>query len=414
MRLIGLTALCLGLALQLPSPCISAIQSFPDAVVLALVGGRLIDGTGAAPIDDAVVVIKNDRLLFAGPAQEVEIPNNAHIFDLEGRSILPGFINSHVHLGTNIWYLQEWARGGVTTVRDLGYAPDRLARFRENYRPSPHQARLVAAGPLITVPGGYPIVPFGGAWALAVTSVADARQQAEALLDGPADLLKIALESAGGQLPTLSLAEAQAIAQVAHDRGTLVSAHVARPSDVTLALNAGADDLAHMVWRDLLPFATADRVVREDVYWVPTLELWACVESPWMAITNLQRFVNAGGQVALGTDFAGYTCDWELGMPMTEIRYMRMAGMTPMQILVSATKHGAEVCNLEHEIGTLEEGKIADVIVVDGNPLVDLEALSSVVMVIHDGILIRNDMNRVDAQHLGRLLPGRSSEKPPT
>ncbi|MCP4895813.1 MAG: amidohydrolase family protein [bacterium] len=405
MRLIGSVALCLGLALQLPVPVASETSG---PTVLALTGAHLIDGTGAAAVEDGVVVIRGDRILYAGPAQSSDIPANAFVIHLDGRTVLPGFINSHVHLGANIWYLQEWARGGVTTVRDLGYATDRLARFRENYRPSPYRARLVAAGPLITVPGGYPIVPFGGAWALAVHSIADARQQAEALLDGPADILKITFEEAGGQLPTLSNAEAQAIVQVAHDRGTVVSAHVAAPSDVTLALNAGVDDLAHMAWREILPSTVAQRVVRNGVYWVPTLELWACVDSPWIAINNLRRFVNAGGFVALGTDFAGYTCDWELGMPMTEIRYMRQAGMMPMQIIVSATRNGAKVCNLEHEIGTLEAGKMADLIVVDGDPIADLEALSSVVMVIHGGHVIRNDMIATDPQpfeprHLGHV-----------
>lgn len=96
--------------------------------------------------------------------------------------------------------------------------------------------------------------------------------------------------------------------------------------------------------------------------------------------------------MALGTDFAGYICDFELGMPMTEIGLMQQAGMMPMQIIVAATKHAAHVCNREQEFGTLEPGKIADIIVVDGNPLENLDVLQNVGIVIHNGKIIRNDL----------------------
>lgn len=412
MHALKLAVLSVLLSLQLPSVGLTEARSTQERV-LALVGGQLIDGTGADAIENATIVTSGDRVVSVGPSRSVEIPAGAQIFDISGHSILPGFINSHVHLGTTTRYLQEWARGGVTTVRDLGYAPDRLATFLEDYDPSPFHARLVAAGPLITVPGGYPIVPFGGAWALAVTSVAQARQQAESLLDGPADILKIAIEFAGGQLPVLSTAEARAITDVAHARGTLVSAHVAFNEDVEHALAVDADDLAHMVWRESLPLTLAQRVARANVYWVPTLELWACVDSPWMAIANLRRFVDAGGQVAMGTDFAGYSCDWEIGMPMTELRYMRQAGMSPMQIIVASTRNGARVCNLEDEIGTLEAGKLADILVVDGDPLVSIEALGRTTMVIHEGHVIRNDLALANAPLLGRRSPRRSASPVP-
>jgi imidazolonepropionase-like amidohydrolase len=92
--------------------------------------------------------------------------------------------------------------------------------------------------------------------------------------------------------------------------------------------------------------------------------------------------------VALGTDYAGYACEFELGMPLKEIKLMHAAGMTPMQIIVAATRNAAKVCSLPDH-GTLEAGKTADVLVVDGNPLEDLDALKRVLMVIHNGELIR-------------------------
>jgi imidazolonepropionase-like amidohydrolase len=134
-----------------------------------------------------------------------------------------------------------------------------------------------------------------------------------------------------------------------------------------------------------------DRVVKDGVYWVPTLELWQGVGYGFgmMAIDNLRRFVQTGGKVALGTDYAGYTTPFDLGMPLREIGWMREAGMTPMQIIVAGTRNAAHVCNMGDRLGTLKVGKIADILIVQGNPLEDIgEALSNVEMVIHNGTII--------------------------
>jgi imidazolonepropionase-like amidohydrolase len=104
---------------------------------------------------------------------------------------------------------------------------------------------------------------------------------------------------------------------------------------------------------------------------------------------NLKRFVAGGGQVALGTDYAGYSMPFELGMPITEIELMHQAGMTPMQIIVAATKNAAHVSNRDRDLGTLEVGKIADVLIVNGDPLQDLHALLDVRLVVKDGVIIR-------------------------
>jgi imidazolonepropionase-like amidohydrolase len=136
-------------------------------------------------------------------------------------------------------------------------------------------------------------------------------------------------------------------------------------------------------------------MVENDVYWVPTLELYRYItrdaQNGWdqKAIGNLRRFLAGGGKVALGTDFAGYGAEFDLGMPMLEIEAMLESGMTPMQIIVAATQNGAHVCNLNDEIGTLEEGKAADILVVDGDPLSDIQALARTLIVIHDGVVIR-------------------------
>jgi imidazolonepropionase-like amidohydrolase len=371
-----------------------------SAATLALVNGTLIDGTGANPIPDAVVLIGEGHIIAVGPRSRVTPPAGAQVLDVGGATILPGFINAHVHAGYNEAKLKAWARAGVTTVRDLGVAPydDAFVR-RDALLRDATNARLVAAGPLVTVPGGYPMVPWGMA-GLAVTSPQDAISQTNRLLDRGADLIKIAMESGGSfgrQIPILSPEEAAAIVDAAHARGARVSAHVLRTGDLRRALDAGADDIAHMV-EDDLPDALIARMVAAGTYWTPTLELWQRVGLPSKRpVTNLGRFVEAGGLVALGTDYAGYDAEFDLGMPVTEIGLMAEAGMTPMQIIVAATRNAATVCGLGRELGTLEPGKIADVLVVDGDPLADgstelaevLVTLTQVRLVVHGGVIVR-------------------------
>jgi len=360
---------------------------------LALINGTLIDGTGDDPIANAAIVIENELITAVGKLSEFVLPSDAEIIDVKGTTILPGFFNAHVHQAYNEHNLKTWAQSGVTTVRDLGgNLQNNLFSFRDRVNKNPQCARLVAAGPMVTVPNGYPSVPFGGSYSFYVTSTEDARQKINQLLDDGADLIKIALESGvifGRTIPMLSPEEAAAIVEVAHQRGTVVSAHVTVSQDLSKALDAGVDDMAHMVV-DNLPDNMIQRMIADDVYWVPTLELWYGTGAYGTTATNnLRKFVDAGGKVALGTDYAGYTCPFDLGMPIREIKWMLGAGMTPMQVIVAATKNAAHVCNLDAELGTLEVGKKADVLVVNGNPLENIDALMDVRMIIHGGEVIR-------------------------
>ena len=132
---------------------------------LSLLNGLLIDGTGADAIPDGVVIIQDRRIIAAGPRKQVEIPANTHTIDVQGRTILPGFINAHVHAAYNAWILKLWAKGGVTTVRDLGaLGPYTRAKFvtRDTLNANPKCARLFAVGSFINVKGGYPIAYWGG------------------------------------------------------------------------------------------------------------------------------------------------------------------------------------------------------------------------------------------------------------
>jgi imidazolonepropionase-like amidohydrolase len=230
-----------------------------------------------------------------------------------------------------------------------------------------------------------------------VTSPDDAEIKINGLIDAGADLIKIAIEDdlQGRTWPMLSPDEIKKIVQTAHNRDKLVSAHISRSRHLNIAVQCGVDDVCHMII-DSLPDSLITAMIEKDIYWVPTLELWSGVSQmynlKWNATAkdNLSRFVKAGGKVALGTDYDGYITPFDLGMPIHEIQLMQEAGMTAMQILVAATKHAALVCNLEDQLGTIEPGKIADLVIVKGNPLDDLESLLDVQMVIHNGELIRD------------------------
>jgi imidazolonepropionase-like amidohydrolase len=360
---------------------------------IAITNGVLIDGTGSAPVPDAVVIIRDEHIESVGPHSSVDIPAGAQVINIRGAYILPGFMNTHVHSGYHGNNLREWARSGVTTVRDLGdfaHPPTESFSIRDSVLMSNKNTRLVAAGPMVTTVGGYGNFP--------VSSPDDAEGKINLLIVAGADLIKIAIEDdlQGRTWPMLSQDEIERIVQTAHSNEKRVAAHISRAAHLEMAIEAEVDDVAHMVV-DYLPDSLIAAMIAKDMYWVPTLELWDGVRQlhglNWDAIAkdNLGRFVQAGGKVAIGTDYDGYIFQFELGMPMLEIQLMQEAGMTAMQIIISGTQHAAHVCNLENKLGTLEPGKIADLIVVKDNPLDDLEALREVQVVIHNGEIIKDE-----------------------
>jgi len=358
----------------------------------AITNGFLIDGSGSNPIPNSIIIIKDGLIHSVGTNSSLNIPSDVDIIDLQGSYILPGLMNTHVHSGYVANNLKVWANSGVTTVRDIGNfssSPEQGFYIRDLLLSNNENARLVAAGPLVTTVGGYGNYP--------VTSSGDAEQKTNGLLDAGADLIKIAIEDnlQGRTWPILSMDEIKRICQTAHNRNKWVAAHISRSSHLDMAIKGGVDDVVHMVI-DNLPDSLITFMIEKNMYWVPTLELWKGVSDMfsinWIEIakSNLQRFVQAGGKVALGTDFDGYVTHFDLGMPITEMKLMQEAGMTPMQIIVAGTINAASVCELENDLGTIEEGKIADLIIVKNNPLEDLESLLHVQMVIHNGEIIKD------------------------
>lgn len=378
-------------------------KDLPIAVI-----GTLIDGTGAEPVPEAVVVIEDGSISAVGPRGKIKIPGHARILRFPGGTLLPGFINAHVHSKYDEEKLQTWAREGVTTVRDLGEAADKpWFALRDRLRANPKNARIVAAGPVLTCAGG-----FIEEVSLIVASAEDARDKVNKLIDAGADVIKVGLNSP--LLPELSPDVVKAIVRAAHDRGKPVAAHVVSAHGMGVAVEAGIDDISHLAPIGDKSEALIRQTQAAGIYWIPTLEPRlgppqektapgnnppAADQAPpkgrptrrEMALESFKSFLRLGGLVALGND-AGTLPGVHVGMPIKEILSLQQeAGMTPMQIIVAATLQAARVCRLDKELGTLERGKRADLLVVEGNPLEDLRTLTKIRLVIHDGVIIQEN-----------------------
>lgn len=364
----------------------------PIEATLALVNGTLIDGTGGKPLPDAVLLIDGERIVAVGSRAELAVPEGARMIDVQGDTILPGFINTHVHDAYDEERLKTWAYEGVTTVRDEGllYSSPTFTEaleLRDAFAEEPRYARLLSAGYMLAPPEGY-----GGYY---LESPEDARQKVAYGIEQGVDHVKFSLEDDYGMaqnLPVFTDEEIAAIVETAHAEGKLVSVHVTEAVYLEQALDAGVDDMAHIPG-DHVSDELIERLIAEDIYVVPTLTVFEAYGALFGARSNLRRFAEAGVKIALGNDYTLVPQNdfehFDLGMPMHEIRRMSEADLTPMQIIVSATRNAAHVCGLEAELGTLEPGKLADVLVVNGDPLADLEALTDVRLVVHGGVIIR-------------------------
>lgn len=343
--------------------------------------GRVIDGTGSDPIEDGVVLIEGEHIIAVGERQSIAIPTDAITFETDNATILPGFINTHVHNSASWWMVNQWILGGVTTVRDLGAPPDEWQVAAARYANERTYPTVLWAGPIVTVPNGYPIVP-NGFESLAVESPSDAQAKVAQLIEDGIDVVKIAIQHDEDTVPgCLSLEEIQAIVNVAHEAGLRVTAHATVSWDIRLALDGGVDEIAHYLDAPGSAPWLPERMVKDHIAWIPTLAVGNTRTAP-----ELIEFIRLGGIVALGDD-AGYL---ELvdGMPMWEIRAMRRVGMTPMEIIVASTFNAAWVCQIDHAVGSLAEGMIADILVVRGNPLDTIDALNRTLWVLKRGLLV--------------------------
>jgi len=394
-----------------------------DALVIR--DGTVIDGTGNEPIADGLVVVQGDRITAVGEAADFTISRNARIFSADGGVIMPGIINSHTHSTDDPDTRRAFLIDGVTAVCNVGASLAQLSRFEEASVPEGPSARGFWAGPIITAPGGYPGPVYGFQFSYEVATPEEARNAVADLVSRGASMIKITLAPGDPRdpWPILDLERVQAIVEEAHSLGVLVRAHVFEPFLVEdIVLPAGVDVIEHLPVPILSPeeeksvlesdaprvqlfdvvapeFETLlARVVEKGIVMVPTLDgnIGGLFKKPDRSrveqtvvdlhVEAVRRFHALGGVVALGNDYGGVP-DVQQGMPMTEMKLLLAAGHTPMKVIEASTRHAAFVCGQGETLGTLEPGKLADIIIVDGDPLADLEAMNRVRAVIKGGEL---------------------------
>jgi imidazolonepropionase-like amidohydrolase len=371
--------------------------------VLIIRNGTLIDGTGATPVLNAYIVVEGDRIASIGSG-EPPVTRGATVIDAAGGTIMPGLVDTHVHVARGIFSgeagaidpggLMPWLSAGMTTLRDVATPPGAFPQVKQaaDGQMAAHQApRVVWAGPLVTAAGGYPFpVPRYASVGEDVASVEEARQVVTSLADGGAGVIKLGLEQgyyANLGWPLLSLDVVRAITETAHARGLRVTAHVTSLDEVRLALDGEVDDLAHAPLEPM-PDEMIEEMLSRGTGMATTATVWGVAGASAQAAANAKRYADAGGIVSIATDYG--CCGQAAGLPpyLQEMQFLQGAGMTPMQLLVAATRSGAVLANVGQQVGTLETGKTADIIVVDGDPLLDLNALNNVGVVIQGGAVV--------------------------
>lgn len=251
--------------------------------------------------------------------------------------------------------------------------------------------RVIWAGSMVTTIGGYPMpVPRYALVGEEVASADEARQVVTRLADGGAGVIKLGLEKgyyADEGWPIMPLEVVEAITETAHSRGLRVTAHVTSTDELRLALDGGVNDLAHAPLEPI-PDAIVQEMIQKGIGMATTATVWGGRGSSAEAAANAKRYADAGGIVSIATDFG--CCDQAPGLQpyLYEMEFLRGAGMSPTQLIVAATRNGAVLSDLGEDLGTIEAGKIADIIVVGGNPLADMAALKEVAAVILEGRLV--------------------------
>jgi imidazolonepropionase-like amidohydrolase len=317
------------------------------------------------------VAVRGGRVVAAG---RLRIPRSARVLRFRGGTILPGFIDLHVHST-----MPPMLRAGVTTTRNLG-GPE--AVLRPPYA-LPRYPRVFSSGPLITVPGGYP-TRSNPAYAAPVRSTEEAERKVDALVAKGAAVIKISLETFEGTVPTLDPGQVRAIVARAHRHGRRVTAHVADGQGLAIALEGGVDELAHMPCVGV-SLEQLEALAARGVEVVGTLRggrLFRprCRDS----LVNARTFVAAGGRLLYGTDIPAVPATLDL----VEVGLLRQAGLTPEQVLAAATSEAGRALG-RPRFGTLRRGAPADLWVVRGDPTRSLRALGRVRFVMARGSRIR-------------------------
>lgn len=417
---------------------------------IALVGGMLLHGyNDIPPLHHAAVLIEGNRIVKVGRAAEVDIPSDYKVIDTTGRTMMPGLIDAHAHLmdvghgNYARWFpwafdeygiervmevsAKQFIMAGVTSVIDLCGPLEESISLRDRINdleiPGP---RAFVSGPWITRSAGRypPQVPQ-----IQINSTQEAVDAVDYLADAGVDVIKAY---------PMTFEDYQAVARRARERGIRVHAHVYSPQSVWDALNAGIDVLTHVgsAGRPAYSKDLVDAIVVSGRPVVPTAmhRVWlypATVNFPerlqdprmkeqfppdlyeeiagsfehfetlpyfrttsrqmFFGKESLEQWITSGAVVGIGTD-SGTPMNFNWDGMMREMKVFVDHGMSPQRTIEAATWINARLLGRASDLGTIEEGKLADIIVVEGDPLFDLtNALSHVEVVIKDGVIYKGD-----------------------
>jgi imidazolonepropionase-like amidohydrolase len=401
------------------------------AQVKVLKNFTLIDGTGHAEVPNAAMILENGRIAWVGPAAKLKPPPSAPVTDLQGKYMMPGIINLHVHLGATIGLdqnekfftpenvekdLKTYSSYGVTTVLSMGTDKDSIFKIRDEQRAGrPTETRIYTAGQGFVFKGGY-----GGLEGVnqGVATVADVEPAVAAQAAKHVDFIKLWMDDHLGTKKKMPYDIAQAIIESAHRHHLRVIAHIFYLQDAKQLVDYGVDGLAHSVrdkpvdaafiadmkrhgtWQEA---ATLSREASMFVYGQTppyandpfftrsiSPQVLAQLKStayqqkmrsdpdfsmyPGFLRTaqrNLKTLAAAGVPYAFGTD-SGPPGRFPGYFAHWEMELMVQAGLTPMQVITAATGSAARFLHAE-DLGTLEKDKWADLLVLDKDPLDDIK-----------------------------------------
>ena len=380
---------------------------------IALINGRVVDGTGSPVPDFATILIEDSVIAATGPTTDIALPEDCTVINIKGKTVLPGLIDGHMHVTgmpglldatANLQaqlqaseILRECLRWGMTTVGHAGGCEENLVlRDMIDKGTLTRRARLIVSG-VVTATGGH-VRGEGadGPWEI--------RKMVRRMALAGVDFYKTCATGGfqwaheGLGAPDYSLEELQALVDEAHMRGRLVHVHAHAQPGIQNAIEAGCDVILHGANIDT--FALEEIATRGLIY-MPTLYITS--EHIW-GNGSLPEHMTSRMKAACEPHRAGVALARDMGITMAtgtdggprpgalmhELCELVGCGFTPQEVIVAATRNTANALGIGDRLGTLEPGKLADCIVIDGDPLADISILTSresIVMVVKEGCI---------------------------
>ena len=395
--------------------------------MLAFINARLIDGTGNPALENAAILIDGDTVADVG--RGLDIPAGSRIIDVGGNTVMPGLFDAHVHIGgsdsregdqlVGLDKSEAFAEArrlllaaGVTGIRSAGDFEASILELRAMEAAGEIRSpRVYTCGKCIQPVGGHPAYTV---WvsdpdilenAISSPETADAaRAEVRRQSALGADHIKLFLADdnyiePGKKAPRLKPEVLFAAAEEAHLHGLKVMVHCQEPGFALEALEAGADSIEHLFCSghelDPLPDGLAGTFKKNDAFLVPTLvstmSLDPSKEARAAVFTAVKELFEAGVRLAVGTDYGTPLIPVDKAVHV-EMELLAEAGIPPLSVIEAATRNGAELAG-DSRLGLLEPGRLADMVVVRGNPLEDMSCMESVCIVVKNGEILSNTLN---------------------